>query len=164
VEKNLHANKDSTEKRPKTELDGKFLVTIQELMAKRGIRSDRAMSLELGRSPDFLNRVRNGYQSATPEAWDALFTSFPEARDITNNVTADRIGQVIGTNHGIATQNSYPADQEKPSDTKQPDIVIMTDTQMLIIELKSHNEQLKSQLADKERIIKLLEQSLNKPS
>lgn len=97
--KKITKNFDSPkEKRPKTELDVKFLAIADELMAKQGITKDAAMSRELGRSNEFINRVRNGIQSATPEAWDALLTKFPEARSITN-VTAHG-GQAVGTIHG----------------------------------------------------------------
>lgn len=72
-------------------------------------------------------------------------------------------GQAIGTNHGTATQyhNAAPV----PEDTKQIDIIVqLENTQVLLIEAKRYAAQLESQLADKERIIKLLEQSLNKDS
>jgi hypothetical protein len=166
VKKNLPIDKDSTEKRPKTELDVKFLAAIKELMSKRGIRSDRAMSIELGRSPDFLNRVRNGYQSATPEAWSALFDKYPEAQNITTNVMAQGGGQAIGTNHGIAHQTIAPTGEPVNLEgaSKVDLLAIVNNTQLLLFEVKIQNEQLKSQLADKERIIKLLEQSLNKAS
>lgn len=137
MKKNLSSSGDSPEKHPKTELDVKFLAAIQDLMAKRGIRSDRAMSIELGRSPDFLNRVRNGYQSATPEAWDALLSKYPEVRNITNTITqngANSIGNVEGD------ANYTIADCEKERDA-----------------YKDQVEQLRSQLADKERLIASLE-------
>lgn len=150
-------------KKPRTELDVRFLAIVAEYMSKRGISSDRAMSLALGRSENFLNRVRNGYQSATPEAWGALFDKYPEAQNTTTNVMAQGGGQAIGTNHGTATQyhNAAPGHEE----TKQVDIILqLENTQVMLLEVKRYAAQLESQLADKERIIKLLEQSLNKGS
>lgn len=159
----MPAIKQEKARGPKTELDEKFLSIARQIMKSHGINSDRAISLALGRKPDFINRVSNGVQSATPEAWDALFSKYPEARGITTtNVMAQGGGQAVGINHGTATQHNYSADQERLNDNNGVDAILLTDTQLLIIELKSHNEQLKSQLADKERIIKLLEQSLNK--
>lgn len=150
-------------KKPRTELDIRFLAIVAEYMSKRGISSDRAMSLALGRSENFLNRVRNGYQSATPEAWGALFDKYPEAQNITTNVMAQGGGQAIGTNHGTATQ--YQNAAPEPEEAKQIDIIVqLENTQILLIEAKRYAAQLESQLADKERIIKLLEQSLNKAS
>jgi hypothetical protein len=157
-------------KKPRTELDVRFLAIVAEYMSKRGISSDRAMSLALGRSENFLNRVRNGYQSATPEAWGALFDKYPEAQNTTTNVMAQGGGQAVGTNHGTMSQGIGTVNElEKHIDDKltafasKHDLVIMLENaQIMIVEMKSHNEQLKSQLADKERIIKLLEQSLNK--
>jgi hypothetical protein len=132
-------------KKPRTELDVRFLAIVAEYMSKRGISSDRAMSLALGRSENFLNRVRNGYQSATPEAWGALFDKYPEAQNTTVNELEKHI------------------DDKLTAFASKHDLVIMLENaQIMIVEMKSHNEQLKSQLADKERIIKLLEQSLNK--
>ena len=165
MKKSLPKNLDKEDKAPKTDFDQKFLDAVQRAKSISGIKSDRAMSIELGRHTDFINRVRNGFQSAPADAWDALLAKFPEARIMPITVTMTQAGgQAVGVNHGTATQNNYSADQEKPSDSKQPDMVFMTDTHLLIMELKNSNEQLKSQLADKERIIKLLEQSLSKGS
>jgi hypothetical protein len=96
---------------PKTALDEKFLVIARQVMRSRGITSDRAISLELGRNQDFINRVQNGFQSATPEAWDDLLNKYPEAASINQNYNT---GIAIGTNHGTATQNyTTLADCEK---------------------------------------------------
>lgn len=72
-----------SKKEPKTDLDKKFLYVVEQAMSMRGIHSDRAMSLELDRHPNFMNRVRHGLQSAPPDAWDALFAKYPAARNIT---------------------------------------------------------------------------------
>lgn len=85
-------------KGPKTELDEKFLSIARQIMKSHGINSDRAISLALGRKPDFINRVSNGVQSATPEAWDILFSKYPEARSI--NVSVHGSGQAVGTVQG----------------------------------------------------------------
>jgi hypothetical protein len=61
-------------------------------------------------------------------------------------------GNVIGTNHGTATQSKGVRD------------VFISHALDDKAHLEALVEQLRSQLADKERIIKLLEQSLNKPS
>lgn len=164
MKKSLPKNLDREDKGPKTDFDQKFLDAIQRAKSISGIKSDRAMSIELGRHTDFINRVRNGFQSAPADAWDTLIAKFPEVRVVPITLTVTQAGgQAVGINHGTATQNNYSSDQEKPS-SKQPDYILTTDTHLLIIELKNSNEQLKSQLADKERIIKLLEQSLNKGS
>jgi hypothetical protein len=143
------------EKRPKTELDVKFLALADELMAKRGITKDAAMSRELGRSNEFINRVRNGIQSATPEAWDALLTKFPEARNITTtNVMAQGSGQVVGTVHG---DNHY-----SPT-TLQDCQQELAQIQQSLAAAQKENALLTSQLADKERTIQILLNQLPKP-
>lgn len=135
--------KEGQSKGPKTELDEKFLSIARQVMAPHGISSDRAISLALGRKPDFLNRVSNGLQSAPPAAWDALLNKYPEARNITTITQsgANSIGNVQGDANYTIT------DCEKERDA-----------------YKEQVEQLRSQLADKERIIRLLEQSINRPS
>jgi hypothetical protein len=165
VKKNAAKNAQEPDKRPKTNLDEKFVSVATQLMRAHGIKSDRAMSTELGYRPDFINRVRNGVQSAPAAAWDALTNKYPETRNITN-VTAHNGGQAIGTNHGIAHQTIAPTGEPLNLEeaSKVDLMVIVNNTQLLLFEAKSQNEQLRSQLADKERIIKLLEQSLNKPS
>lgn len=86
---------------PKTELDEKFLSVARQVMKAHGVTSDRAISLALGRKADFINRVSNGAQSATPEAWDALLHKYPEARTITTtNVMSQGGGQAVGTVQG----------------------------------------------------------------
>lgn len=127
---------ESQSKGPKTELDEKFLSIAREVMKPHGIYSDRAISLALGRKPDFLNRVSNGLQSAPPAAWDALLNKYPEARNITTITQsgANSIGNVQGDAHYTI------ADCEKERDA-----------------YKDQVEQLRSQLADKERLIASLE-------
>jgi hypothetical protein len=154
---------------PKTELDEKFLSVARQVMRAHGITSDRAISLALGRKADFINRVSNGAQSATPEAWDILLNMYPEARNImTNSVMNQGSGQAIGTNHGTINQEFATLPElEKHIEDKLTDfaskhdlVIRLENAQLLIFEVKSFNEQLKSQLADKERIIRLLEQNL----
>ena len=97
----LQQDKDDPHaKKPKTELDAKFLAAVAEYMSSKGISSDRAMSIALGRKENFLNRVRNGYQSATPEAWSALLDKYPEAQNITNTTVTSHGGQAVGTVQG----------------------------------------------------------------
>jgi hypothetical protein len=155
VKKTTNNSDVPKEKRPKTELDVKFLALADELMAKRGIIKDAAMSRELGRSNEFINRVRNGIQSATPEAWDALLTKFPEARNITTtNVMAQGSGQVVGTVHG---DNHY-----SPT-TLQDCQQELAQMQQSLAAAQKENALLTSQLADKERTIQILLNQLPKP-
>lgn len=101
MEKSTQNSESPSEKRPKTELDEKFISVATQVMKAHGIKSDRAISTELGYRPDFMNRVRNGVQSAPAAAWDALLNKYPEARNITNTtVTAQGGGQAVGTVHG----------------------------------------------------------------
>jgi hypothetical protein len=130
-EKKLEKNKG-----PKTSLDAKFLALASEVMKTRGITSDRAISQELDRHPDFINRIRRGLQSATPGAWDTLFDKYPEARNITN-VTAHSGGQAIGTNHGTVSQDNW----------------IPSDPQGIIAGLEILVEQLRQQVADRDKLI-----------
>ncbi|WP_210516454.1 hypothetical protein [Hymenobacter terricola] len=64
-------------KHPKTDLDRQFLAAAAQAKQLGGLKSDRALSLALGRNPDFINRVRNGFQSAPAEAWHELLTKYP---------------------------------------------------------------------------------------
>jgi hypothetical protein len=97
----MQPDKTENKKGPKTDLDKKFIYVVEQAMSIRGIQSDRAMSIELERHPNFINRVRNGLQSAPPDAWDALFDKYPAARSITTtNVMAQGGGQAVGAVHG----------------------------------------------------------------
>lgn len=170
VKKTTTNSDASKEKRPKTELDAKFLAIADELMAKRGITKDAAMSRELGRSNEFINRVRNGIQSATPEAWDALLTKFPEARNsTTTNVMAQGGGQAVGTVHG---DNHY-----SPT-TLEACQLELEQHKRDVAALRGENEQLKQQvasqaalleskdalLASRDEIISLLRGGYNRPN
>lgn len=140
---------------PKTELDEKFLSIARQIMKSHGINSDRAISLALGRKPDFINRVSNGVQSATPEAWDILFSKYPEARNITTtNVMAQGSGQVVGTVHG---DNHY-----SPT-TLQDCQQELVQAQQSLAAAQKENALLTNQLADKERTIQILLNQLPKP-
>ncbi|QNE38591.1 hypothetical protein F1C16_03000 [Hymenobacter sp. NBH84] len=143
-----------TEKKPKTEMDQRFIDAVHKLMEELSIDSERAMSIQLGRHPDFINRVKHGIQSAPAEAWDLILhhgsqVLLIEVKDSTNTskkgVSLAK-GNAIGTNHGIATMNyGTVADCEKDLRLARERI-----------------EQLTSQLQDKERIIQLLEMQLKK--
>lgn len=138
------------ERKPKTELDEQFLLIARRVMQTRGIKSDRAISLALGRHSDFINRVSKGLQSATPEAWDKLLTDYPEARTTTNVMAQG--GQAIGTNNGTATQHGAPL----PQDGEREDYRTKYESAQKEIAL------LTSQLADKERTIQILLNQLPK--
>jgi len=132
VKKNATKNEQEPDKRPKTDLDEKFISVATQVMQAHGIRSDRAMSIELGYRPDFINRVRNGVQSAPPAAWDALTNKYPETRNI---ITVTQSGaNSIGNVQGDA--NYTITDCEKERDA-----------------YKEQVEQLRSQLADKDKLI-----------
>ncbi|RZK44618.1 MAG: hypothetical protein EOO61_03150 [Hymenobacter sp.] len=141
MKKNTTPEQSATEKRPKTELDEKFLLTALQVMKAHGFTSDRAVSIELGYRPDFINRVRNGVQSAPAAAWDALLSKYPEARDLTTNTITQSGANSIGKVQGDA--NYTITDCEKERDA-----------------YKGQVEQLRSQLADKERLIASLEGAL----
>ncbi len=100
------------------------------------------MSLALGRSENFLNRVRNGYQSATPEAWSALFNKYPDAQNITN-VTAHG-GQAVGTVQGdnYYAPTTLEACQQELEQHKRD-----------LVSARGEAEQLRLQLAAKDDII-----------
>ncbi len=126
------------------------------------------MSRELGRSNEFINRVRNGIQSATPEAWDALLTRFPEAKSIIN-VTVHRGGQPTGTTHGDShySPTTLEACQLELEQHKR-------DLANLRAELDKAQQQIASQaalleskdivIASKEEIISLLRGGYNRPN
>lgn len=104
----------NNDKRPKTELDEKFLSVATQVMKAHGITSDRAISLELGRNADFINKVRRGLQSAPADAWDTLLNKYPEARTISNtNVMSQGGGQAIGVVHGNANYHTSLDDCQK---------------------------------------------------
>lgn len=103
-------------------------------MKAHGITSDRAISLELGRNADFINKVRRGLQSAPADAWDTLLNKYPEARNITTNTVTQNGANSIGNVQGDA--NYTITDCEKERDA-----------------YKDQVEQLRSQLADKDKLI-----------
>lgn len=142
-------------KRPKTELDRKFLEYVELIMLDLDLDSDRAMSIELQRHPDFINRVRNGVQSAPPEAWDILLDKYKVkinfvwvAEERTNHITGNQ-GSIVTNTQGVTTTTT----------TLLPDSEIAAQNDLLKVEIAS----LRNQLRDKERIIQLLENQ-QKPS
>jgi hypothetical protein len=162
---------DSTEnkKSPKTDLDKKFLYVVEQAMSLRGIQSDRAMSIELDRHPNFINRVRNGLQSAPPDAWDALFAKYPAARSIsTTNVTANG-GQAVGTVQGdnIYAPTSLEACQLELEQHKRDLASVRAELDKAQQQLASQTALLESKdavIASKEEIINLLRASYNRPN
>lgn len=120
-------------------------------MSIRGIQSDRAMSIELSRHPNFINRVRNGLQSAPPDAWDALFDKYPAARNITTtNVTAHGGGQAVGTVHGdnVYAPTSLEACQLELEQHKRD-----------LAGSRAEVERLQQQVSSQERLIASLEKN-----
>jgi len=154
-------------KGPRTDLDKKFLLIVEQAMSKRGIQSDRAMSIELDRHPNFMNRVRNGLQSAPPDAWETLRAKFPttvESIDaITNYIATVGTGQAVGINHGTISQEIDHYEPKRREGTPYYEwhnfLFVSAETYDA---MKREIELLEGQLGDKERIIKLLEQNLTK--
>jgi hypothetical protein len=152
---------------PKTELDRHFLSLAESSMKAYGISTDRATSIALGKHPDFINRVRRGIQSAPPDAWETLRTKFPttgEALEAAMKYIASvGTGQAVGINHGTMSQEIDHYEPKRREGTSYYEwnnlLLVSAETHEA---LKREMELLKGQLADKERIIKLLEQSLNK--
>jgi hypothetical protein len=72
---------------PKTPLDKKFLLIARQVMGPYGYTSDRAISRELGLSPDFINHVSHGHRSVSQATWEALFAKYPEARALDDDYT-----------------------------------------------------------------------------
>lgn len=126
------------------------------------------MSTELGYRPDFINRVRNGVQSAPAAAWDALTNKYPETHNITN-VTANGGGQAVGTVHGdnFYAPTTLEACQLELEQHKR-------DLANLRAELEKAQQQIASQaalleskdivIASKEEIISLLRGGYNRPN
>lgn len=168
MKKNTHNPEQPQEKRPKTDLDEKFISVATQVMKAHGIKSDRAISTELGYRPDFMNRVRNGVQSAPAAAWDALTNKYPEARAVIN-VTAQGGGQAVGTING---DNYY-----SPTTLEACQLELEQHKRDLA-GLKAKNEQLQQQvvmqtalleskdalLAAKDETISLLRGSYNRPN
>lgn len=156
---------NSEAKKPRTELDVKFLAAIADYMSRKGISSDRAMSIELGRKENFVNRVRNGYQSATPEAWDALMKMSPkksyEVFISHQHADSEHLSRITESLKSIgAAQGGTDVDHIKPkSGSGEADVTNMFVPYPIHEALLRENELLRSQLADKERIIQLLEKS-----
>ena len=111
---------------------------VSQIMKAERITSERAFSLEFGRGPDFISRIRRGIQSAPADAWDALLNKYPEARNITTNTVTQNGANSIGNMHGDAHYTITDCEKERDA-------------------YKEQVEQLRSQLADKERLIASLE-------
>jgi hypothetical protein len=155
---------------PKTELDEKFLSIARQIMKSHGINSDRAISLALGRKPDFINRVSNGVQSATAEAWDVLFSKYPEARNITTtNVMSQGGGQTVGTVHGDNhySPTTLDACQLELEQHKRDLASIRAEVERLQQQVASQAALLESKdalIAAKDDTINLLRASYNRPN
>lgn len=135
VKKSTQPDVAKADKGPRTEQDERFLTLVAQIMKAEHISSERAFSLEFGRGPDFISRIRRGIQSAPADAWDALLKKYPETRSITTtNVMAQGGGQAVGTVHG---DNHYTLnDCERERDAYKGEV-----------------EQLRLQLAAKDDII-----------
>jgi hypothetical protein len=155
------------ERKPKTEIDEQFLAIARRVMQTRGIKSDRAISLALGRHSDFINRVSKGLQSATPEAWDKLLTDYPEARNITN-VTAHG-GQAVGTVHGdnVYAPTTLEACQLELEQHKRDLANLRAELEKAQQQVADRDKLIASQevtIASKEEIITLLRGGYNRPN
>jgi hypothetical protein len=166
----MPADKDERPRGPKTELDEKFLSVARQVMKSHGITSDRAISLALGRKADFVNRVSNGAQSATPEAWDTLLNKYPEARNITTtNVMAQGGGQAVGTVHGDNhySPTSLEACQLELEQHKRDLATSRGELEQLRQQVAAQAALLETKdalLASKEEIISLLRGGYNRPN
>lgn len=161
--------KTGKERKPKTELDEQFLSVARQVMKSRGVTTDRAISKELGRHPDFINRVSNGLQSATPEAWDALLNKYPEARNITNNVTAHGGGQAVGTVQGdnFYIPTTLEACQLELEQHKRDLTTTRAEVEQLKQQVAAKDALLESKdalLASRDEIISLLRGGYNRPN
>lgn len=163
------SQKEGHSRGPKTELDAKFLSIARQVMQPHGITSDRAISLALGRKPDFLNRVSNGLQSAPPAAWDALLNKYPEARSITTNNVTSNGGQAVGTVQGdnYYVPTTLEACQLELEQHKRDLASVRAELDKAQQQLASQAALLESKdvvIASKEEIINLLRASYNRPN
>jgi len=154
---------------PKTALDEKFLAIAAQVMMQHGIKSDRGISAALDRHPDFINRIRRGLQSAPPDAWDALLNKYPEARNITNNVTAHGGGQAVGTVQGdnFYIPTTLEACQLELEQHKRDLASSRAEVEQLKQQVASQAALLESKdivIASKEEIISLLRGGYNRPN
>jgi len=155
----MHPDSTESDKGPKTDLDKKFLYVVEQAMSIRGIKSDRAMSIELDRHPNFINRVRNGLQSAPPDAWDALYNKYPAARNITTNTITQSGANSIGNVQGDANYTITDCQKERDAYKEQ--------VEQLRAQLADKDKLIASQevtIASKEEIITLLRASYNRPN
>lgn len=138
VKKSTHTDVSKAERGPRTEQDERFLILVTQIMKSERINSERAFSLEIGRGPDFISRIRRGIQSAPADAWDTLLSKYPEARNIsTTNVMVQGGGQAIGNVEG---DSHYHA----------PTLAVC---QQELAAAKTELERLRQQVADQERLI-----------
>ena len=136
-------------------------------MKPHGITSDRAISLELGRNADFINKVRRGLQSAPADAWDTLLNKYPEARNITN-VTAHG-GQAVGTVHGDNhySPTNLEACQLELEQHKRDLANLRAELEKAQQQVADRDKLIASQeatIASKEEIISLLRGGYNRPN
>ncbi|WP_201980413.1 hypothetical protein [Hymenobacter rubidus] len=166
----MPSTKNERARGPKTELDEKFLSTARQVMKAHGITSDRAISLALGRKADFINRVSNGAQSATPEAWDTLLNKYPEARSITTtNVMVQGGGQAVGTVQGdnFYIPNTLEACQLELEQHKRDLAGVRAENEQLRQQVAAQAALLESKdalIAAKDETISLLRGGYNRPN
>lgn len=170
VKKNTQEEAPKADKGPRTEQDERFLTLVSQIMKAERITSERAFSLEFGRGPDFISRIRRGIQSAPADAWDALLNKYPDARTATNtNVMAQGGGQAVGTVHG---DNHYSA--TTLHDCQQELAQSQSELTAAKIELEQLKQQVASQaalleskdalLVSRDEIISLLRGGYNRPN
>jgi hypothetical protein len=90
-------------------------------MRPHGYTSDRAISRELGFSPDFINHVSHGHRSVSQAAWEALFAKYPEARALAADDTASNT-KLLPTSVGYTTNSPILRDIIRELDAEQFDI------------------------------------------
>jgi hypothetical protein len=167
VKKSPQSDASKTERGPRTEQDERFLILTTQIMKSEGIGSERAFSIELGRGPDFISRIRRGIQSAPADAWDALLNKYPEARN-TTNVTAHG-GQAVGTVHGDNhySPTNLEACQVELEQHKRDLASIRAENEQMRQQIASQAALIASQeavIASKEEIISLLRGGYNRPN
>jgi hypothetical protein len=170
VKKNTQEEAPRAEKGPRTEQDERFLTLVSQIMKAERITSERAFSLEFGRGPDFISRIRRGIQSAPADAWDALLNKYPEARNITTtNVMAQGGGQAVGTVQGdnLYAPTTLEGCQVELEQHKRDLASARAEIEQLKQQVAAKDALLASQevvIASKEEIISLLRGGYNRPN
>lgn len=168
MKKNTHSDQ-KVERGPKTEQDEKFLLLVAQIMKVKGIGSERAFSLELERGPDFISRIRRGIQSAPADAWDALLSKYPEARDITTTTVTSHGGQAVGTVQGdnYYVPTTLEACQLELEQHKRDLAAMRADNERLQQQVAAKDDLLAAKdmvIASKEETINLLRATYNRPN